>query len=166
MWFDLPAPVEQLVVAVGGGGVAIIVAKIVERIKGRGLAESAEFTTRAQLVRDMAKELGELRIALSAAWAREHEATAQHRRDMAEADRLQRAAFVKYQTDMDSLDRRWRHLARKLLQRDIALRHLLHKAGIADVDLPSFDGFDEFEREGGTIAEEWAHAMSDDGRAC
>jgi CheY-like chemotaxis protein len=106
-----------------------------ESRKASAQAASQEVTVRAEFVRDLSARARELEERLDAAGRRERELS----------DR--------YHSDLDAIDRRYRHLVTNLIMRERQLRRMLYERGAEHI--PVFQGWQQFIDEGGEVREAW-----------
>lgn len=145
-------PGQATVLAVVLAGVISLVVQILTARRGEGSrASEAEITVRGKWVQDMQTRVRELEEGLTRTWEREQEAARKCREEIRVLELHARGAFNRFQADMESLDRRWRHLVRSLLTRDWQFRRLLQESGVPDSRIPPFHGLSQFEEEGGNL---------------
>jgi peptidoglycan hydrolase CwlO-like protein len=144
-FFALPSAVQAGIIALTGTIISVgSVLWLDHRKSSREdyrAATDAEIKSRAELVRDMANHIGTLQKDLGLV--------------NDQLEELRQREFTQMQamrSDMDALDRRWRHLANNLVFYNQIIIRKLRALG---EKVPPFTGFRQFAQEGGNIKEEW-----------
>jgi uncharacterized protein YceH (UPF0502 family) len=102
-------------------------------------AADQEIMTRAQLVEQMQRRITELEQRLDAALQRE--------RELAE----------RYRSDSDAQESRYRHLTSGLVMYSHILKEIMRKNNL---EVPPFEGWERFYKEGGGVVPEWIQGQS------
>lgn len=136
-WYTVAA---ALIAAIVGPFIAVLTTRVSLRRQSRVDAENTEVTVRAKFVQDLTARVSDLEGRLDRASKRE--------RDLVD----------RYRQDIESVDRRWRHLTNNLLAYSQVIVAKLRASGI---DVPPFTGWDRFVEEGGTVRREWLDDSSD-----
>lgn len=130
-----PTVLAAIVAAVLSFVVTMLTARLSDTRKAAAAAASQEITVRAQFVQDLTNRVRDLEGRMDLAANRERE------------------LVDRYHSDIEAIDRRYRHLVGNLVQRERALRRILRDHKIEDV--PDFTGWEQYEREGGELREQW-----------